>query len=90
MLHQNIQNHILNTHSFVHNQPVLGAISGLVATLLFSIVDIPRTTIELEFACTIIKFIGISAGSTVAVASFIVYARKNWFPKLGQRKKKHS
>ena len=86
---QHVHNHILNTHSFIHNHPVFGAISGLIATLLFSIVDIPKTTLELEFACTIIKFIGITAGSAVAVASFIVYARKNWFPNSKPSKKKH-
>jgi hypothetical protein len=86
---QHLQNHILNTHGFVHNNPVFSAVLGLVTTLLFSIVDIPRTTLELEFACTIIKFVGITAGSTVAVASFIVYARKNWFPNRKQSKKKH-
>jgi len=44
-------------------------------------INIPETTAALELVGVIVKDIGIFAGSTIAVASLISYASKNWFKK---------
>jgi len=79
----NIFHHFVN---FIHAHPLFGGIFGAAVTFLFSLVDIPNTTLELQLIATIIKLIGITAGSTVAVASLIQYVVANWIKKKTKTK----
>lgn len=62
----------------IYDKPEMAAIKGAFVSCIFSMINIPQTTEILELIGVAIKDIGIFCGSTVAVASLISYAKKNW------------
>ena len=65
----------------IYDHPVVSGIFGSSIAFIFGMINIPETTQTLELIGVVIKDIGILAGSTVAVASLVGYAAKNWFKK---------
>jgi len=65
----------------IYDHPVASGICGSIVSFTFSMINIPQTTATLELVGVIVKDIGILCGSTIAVASLISYASKNWFKK---------
>lgn len=63
----------------IYDHPVITGIFGSIIAFIFSMINIPETTQTLTLVGVIIKDIGILAGSTIAVASLVRYAQKNWF-----------
>lgn len=65
----------------IYDHPVISGILGSVVAFTFGMINIPETTETLQLIGVVIKDIGILAGSTIAVASLIRYAQKNWLKK---------